>query len=122
MAPKVGRQFAELRARMSPSARARAAQLAQKMLEEMPLQEIRRARHLTQEQLAVTLDATQPEISKIERRTDLYISTLRRYVEAMGGTLDIVARFPDGDIRINQFHALDADDAHVPKVAEKHAR
>jgi transcriptional regulator with XRE-family HTH domain len=81
------------------------------MLRDMPLQDIRRARHLTQEQLAETLAATQPEISKIEKRTDLYISTLRRYIEAMGGTLDIVARFPDGDIRINQFHSLDAEES-----------
>lgn len=43
------------------------------------------------------------EISRIEQRTDLYVSTLRHYVEAMGGKLDIVARFPEGDVRISQF-------------------
>jgi DNA-binding XRE family transcriptional regulator len=111
MALKVGRKYAELRSRLSPAARAKAKALADSMLREMPLQEIRRARHLTQEQLAETLAATQPEISKIEKRTDLYISTLRRYIEAMGGTLDIVARFPDGDVRINQFHTLDPDES-----------
>jgi hypothetical protein len=42
-------------------------------------------------------------VSKIEKRTDMYVSTLRRYIEAMGGQLDVVARFPDGDVRITQF-------------------
>ncbi len=73
----------------------------------MPLQELRRARQLSQEQLARELGATQPEISKIEHRTDMYVSTLRRFVEAMGGELEIIARFPDGTIEITQFHELD---------------
>lgn len=111
MARKVGRKFTELRARMSPNAQRRGAELADALVRDLPLQGIRRARHLTQEQLAEALEATQPEISKIERRTDLYISTLRRYVEAMGGTLDIVARFPDGDVRINQFQMIEPDEA-----------
>jgi transcriptional regulator with XRE-family HTH domain len=77
------------------------------LLAAMPLHELRRARQLSQEQLAMELGATQPEISKMEHRTDMYVSTLRRFVEAMGGELDIIARFPDGTIRITQFHALD---------------
>jgi transcriptional regulator with XRE-family HTH domain len=74
---------------------------------EMPLHELRRARQLSQEQLAEELGATQPEISKIENRTDMYVSTLRRFIEAMGGKLEIVAHFPDGTVRITQFHELD---------------
>jgi hypothetical protein len=50
---------------------------------------------------------SQPEVSKLEKRTDCLISTVRRYVEAMGGQLEIVARFPDGAVRINQFEDLD---------------
>lgn len=73
----------------------------------MPLQELRRARQLSQEQLAVELGATQPEISKIENRTDMYVSTLRRFIEAMGGELEITARFPDGTVQITQFQNLD---------------
>jgi hypothetical protein len=42
-------------------------------------------------------------ISKLERRADMYISTLRDFVRAMGGDLEITARFPDGEVRINQF-------------------
>jgi transcriptional regulator with XRE-family HTH domain len=77
------------------------------LLAAMPLHELRRARQLSQEQLATELGATQPEISKMEHRTDMYVSTLRRFVEAMGGELEIIARFPDGTVRITQFHELD---------------
>ena len=66
------------------------------------LGELRRARRLTQETLAETLGMSQSEVSKVERRTDLYVSTLRRYVEAMGGELQIVARFPNGEVEIIQ--------------------
>jgi transcriptional regulator with XRE-family HTH domain len=79
----------------------------QQLLAGMPLHELRRARQLSQEQLAEELGATQPEISKMEHRTDMYVSTLRRFVEAMGGQLEIVARFPDGNVRITQFQELD---------------
>jgi transcriptional regulator with XRE-family HTH domain len=88
---------------MSPQARAEANALTEQMLAEMPLQELRRARHLSQEQLAEILHVRHATISKLERRTDMYISTLRSYIQAMGGDLEITARFPDGEIRINQF-------------------
>jgi DNA-binding XRE family transcriptional regulator len=70
---------------MSPQARAEANALTEQMLTEMPLQELRRARHLSQEQLAEILHVRQATISKLERRTDMYISTLRSYIQAMGG-------------------------------------
>lgn len=75
----------------------------------MPLDVLRHARKLSQVRLAEIMETTQPEISKIEHRTDLYVSTLRSYIEAMGGVLEIVARFPDGNVKITQFH--DADDS-----------
>jgi predicted XRE-type DNA-binding protein len=62
-----------------------------------------RARELSQTRLAEVLEIAQSEVSKIEHRTDLYLSTLRSYIEAMGGELDIIARFPDGAIRVSQF-------------------
>ena len=58
--------------------------------------------------LAQILRTKQANISKIERRTDVYISTLRDYIEVMGGELEITARFPDINVRINQFHQLDS--------------
>ena len=63
-------------------------------------EEHRLARQLSQETLAESLGIDQSGVSKLERRADLYVSTLRRYVEAMGGSLEIVARFPDGEVRI----------------------
>ncbi|OGA39262.1 MAG: transcriptional regulator [Betaproteobacteria bacterium RIFCSPLOWO2_12_FULL_68_19] len=99
----MARKYSELRARMSPEARARAATRAKAMLKEMPLHELRRARGLSQETLAATLKVRQASISKLERRADMYISTLRSHIEAMGGELEIIARFPDGEVRISNF-------------------
>ncbi len=71
---------------------ARAAQL---IAEEMTLREIRKARKLTQQKIAKSLRIGQEGVSKIEKRSDLLISTLRTYVQAMGGQLSLVAEFPD---------------------------
>ncbi len=65
------------------------------MSQYMTLQELRRARKLTQVKMARTLGVAQKQISEIEKRTDMHISTLRRTVEAMGGSLEIIAQFPD---------------------------
>ncbi|SNS26021.1 Helix-turn-helix domain-containing protein [Granulicella rosea] len=63
--------------------------------EEMSLQELRRAREMTQVAMAQTLGIAQKQISEVEKRTDMHISTLRRSIEAMGGKLSLVAEFPD---------------------------
>jgi ribosome-binding protein aMBF1 (putative translation factor) len=99
----MARKFQELRDKMSPDSRARADALADQLRAAMPLFELRRARKLSQEQLAESLGEKQPSISRLEQRTDMYVSTLRRYIEAMGGQLDIIARFPDGEVSIDQF-------------------
>ena len=69
----------------------------------MPLNGLRQARALSQVKLAETLHVNQAAVSKIERRTDMYISTLRAYIRAMGGDLEIVAKFPDGEVKIANF-------------------
>ncbi len=102
----MAKKFEALRAGMSPEARARAEVKAQEMLAEMPLQELRQARGLSQKTLADTLHVQQPSIAKLEKRTDMYISTLRSHIEAMGGELEIVARFPDGAVKISNFSDL----------------
>lgn len=71
---------------------ARAAEL---IAEEMTLRELRRARKLTQVKMAKSLGITQDSVSRIEKRSDLLLSTLRRTIEAMGGSLSLVAEFPD---------------------------
>ncbi|NES25749.1 MAG: helix-turn-helix transcriptional regulator, partial [Symploca sp. SIO3E6] len=63
--------------------------------EHMALQELRKAMAFTQEQIAQELGMDQGNLSKLERRTDLMLSTLRRYIEAMGGSLKIIAEFPE---------------------------
>jgi DNA-binding XRE family transcriptional regulator len=103
----MARKFSELRQRLSPETQARAEARARAMLAEMPLNELRQARGLSQKALAEVLHVQQPAIAKIEQRTDMYLSTLRNHIEAMGGQLDIIARFPDGEVRISNFSAMD---------------
>ena len=108
----MARKFSELREKMSPAARAESEREFQRIVEEMPLQKLREARHLTQASLATVMGVSQSEVSKIERRTDVYVSTLGSYLEAMGGRLEVSAIFPDGGIvKINQFEGLDENEA-----------
>jgi transcriptional regulator with XRE-family HTH domain len=66
----------------------------------MALDELRQARQMTQEQIAAQLKVRQPAIAKLERRAEMYLSTLRKVIKAMGGELDVRAVFPDGSVRI----------------------
>ncbi len=99
-------KYSELRSRMTPQSQARAGAKAQTMLAEMPLNELRQARGLSQKMLAEVLHVQQPSIAKMEKRTDMYLSTLRSHIEAMGGQLEVVARFPDGAVKISNFGDL----------------
>jgi transcriptional regulator with XRE-family HTH domain len=110
----MARKFSELMAKMDPVRLDRVEARVKAALAEMPLQELRQAREFTQVQLAEILETSQSEISKIERRTDLYVSTLRNYIEAMGGQLELTARFPDGSIHIKQFHDLEEASKQTP--------
>jgi len=75
--------------------------------EELTMRELRKARNITQVQLAKTLGVKQEQVSRIEKRTDLHLSTLRRAVEAMGGELILSAKFPDGaPVRLTGFSEL----------------
>lgn len=103
----MAKPYSTLRAKMSPEARAKAEEQTRQLMQEMPLQELRQARKMSQEQIAKSLHTKQSNVSRIEKRTDMYISTLRSVIKAMGGDLEIVAHFPDGNVRINQFEELD---------------
>jgi transcriptional regulator with XRE-family HTH domain len=100
------RPFQQLRERMSAERRARNAAATKEMLAEMALHELRQARELSQEKLARALKVGQPAVAKLERRTDMYVSNLRRYVEALGGSLEITARFADASVTITNFEDL----------------
>jgi transcriptional regulator with XRE-family HTH domain len=78
----------------------------QDSLAAMPLEQLRKAQEMTQLQLAEILGVNQGEVSKIEHRSDICISTLADYVEAMGGRLELRAVFKDGEVRITQFEKL----------------
>jgi DNA-binding XRE family transcriptional regulator len=85
-----------VRKELSPARRKRVkARAAHLIAEEMTLQELRRARKITQVRMAQELGIGQDGVSKLEKRADLMISTLRKTVEAMGGNLSLVAEFPD---------------------------
>jgi len=106
----MAKDFRELRAKMSPEQRAKAEVEYKKLLAEMPLDELREARSLTQTAVAQTLGINQAAVSKIEHRTDMYVSTLRSVIQAMGGQLRIEALFPEGNVEINQFR----ETTHTP--------
>ena len=101
----MAKKFIELRARMSPDSQARAAARAEAMLLEMQLQELRKARSITQIEVARSMSVEQAAISRLERREDMYVSTLRDYIRALGGELKLVASFPDADIQVHPFEA-----------------
>ena len=105
------RKFKTLRQRMSSEAQARSRALAANYRSEMALDELREAREMTQVHLAKVLGVNQAAVSKLERRTDMYVSTLHDFVKAMGGELKITARFPEGTVEINQFGAVKKVDA-----------
>jgi transcriptional regulator with XRE-family HTH domain len=83
---------------------------------EMALRELRQALELTQEELANSLEMNQAAISKFEYQRDIYISTLRKILHAMGADLRIIAHFPHGDVLINQFDEVRRMDAAEKKA------
>lgn len=99
----MAKKFSELRSRLSPVAQARAAARSEAMLLEMQLQELRKARQITQVQVAKAMEVEQAAVSKLERREDMYVSTLRQYVHALGGELKLIASFPDADIQLHAY-------------------
>jgi len=85
-----------LKGKMSAESQARVDKRVKQTISSMPLAEIRKAAGLTQQQLAETLEIGQGSISKIENATDLYLSTLGRFIQALGGELVLKASFPNG--------------------------
>ena len=92
MAVNVNDKIRKLRPAQRKKVEARAAEL---IAEEMTLRELRRARKLTQVRMAKALGITQDSVSRLEKRSDILLSTLRKSVQALGGKLSLVAEFPD---------------------------
>ena len=106
MAIKLDEYLAKLPEEQRQAINQRGAEL---IAEEATLRQLREARERSQEEVAKKLHIKQAAVSKLERRTDMYLSTLRSYIEAMGGKLEIVAHFQDRAVRINQFETLDPE-------------
>ena len=99
---------------------ARAAEL---LAEEMSLRDLRKARELTQEHMAELLGIGQEGISRLEKRSDLLISTLRNYLARMGGQLDLIVRFPDRPaVLLQDLAELDAAARESPAPKKKPSR
>ncbi len=106
----MAKAFNELINNMPQERRERISALTQELLANMPIDELRRARELTQQQVASTLHLNLAEISEIEGETDLYLSTFRRFMQAMGGDLEVIAHFPDKQITIDAFQQFAVSD------------
>jgi transcriptional regulator with XRE-family HTH domain len=100
------RPFKELTKSFSKERTARVTTRVSELKTEMALHELRQARERSQEDLARELKVGQPAVAKLERRADMYVSNLRRYIEALGGSLEITARFPEGSVNIVNFGEL----------------
>jgi transcriptional regulator with XRE-family HTH domain len=102
----MARPFRELRDRMSPEARRRVDRRVRASLLELSLQELRqRVAGVTQSDVAELMKVTQGAVSQLESRDDALLSKLAEYIAALGGRLELIARFPDADVRITQFES-----------------
>ncbi len=100
----MAKNFSHLREKMSPERQQRNRAEAERMLLEMTLQELRQnVANLNQEEIAEILQVTQGYVSKLERQDDMLLSRLYTYVEALGGKVEIRAKFPNREVRVNQF-------------------
>lgn len=95
----------KLTANLSPERLERINQKTDLLKKEMALQELRSAFQLSQKSLADKLKVQQPAVAKMEKRTDMSVSHLREVIEAMGGSLHIIARFQDVEVEISNFSA-----------------
>jgi DNA-binding XRE family transcriptional regulator len=96
----MARKFKELYDKLPAASRARVEDRVKEYKAEMALEELRRVRKLTQVDLARNLGIAQGAVSKIEKRQDMHVGTLRKHIEAMGGFLQLRAVFPDGEVPV----------------------
>jgi DNA-binding XRE family transcriptional regulator len=96
-------KWRDIRRTLSPEQEAETRQYVNSVVQAVTLNQLREARSLTQANLASVLGVNQGSVSKMEKRTDMYVSTLRSFIQAMGGQLQIKAVFPEGEVEIEQF-------------------
>ncbi len=96
----------DIRRTLSPEREEETRRYVKSVVESVTLNQLREARSLTQTNLASILGINQGSVSKMEKRTDMYVSTLRSFIQAMGGQLQIKAVFPEGEVQIEQFESV----------------
>ncbi len=106
----MAKSFKNLRDKMSPESKKISNKLAQDLRQEIGLNELRNVLEISQEELGELLNKKQAAISRLERRSDMHISTLRAFIKALGGELEIIASFPDASYHIKQLEQESADD------------
>jgi transcriptional regulator with XRE-family HTH domain len=111
----MAQKFDKLFRKMSPEAQKRVEERVDGEYRALALAELREAQDLTQVQLAEKLGIDQGAVSKIERRTDMYLSTLRNVIQAMGGQLELTALFPTGRVQVLTFRGKDRSEKKVGK-------
>lgn len=99
----MAKNWKDLRKNLGPEREGRVKARVRHEIAQLSLNQLREARSLTQISLAELLGIPQGGVSRLERRTDMYVSTLRNYIRAMGGELRITAVFPNGAVEIAQF-------------------
>ena len=102
-------KWSDVRRKHAPEVEERIRAKVKAKAEGMTLHQLREARQLTQVNLAQVLKINQGAVSTMEKRTDMYVSTLRNFIKAMGGELRITAEFPEGAIQIEQFESVAQD-------------
>lgn len=105
----MAKKYQELREKMPAEDRAESKALAQDMLRDMLLSDIRKAAGMTQIELAEALGIQQSAVSKLEKQGNMQIGTLRRIIETYGGELEVIAHLPQGDVKLSQFTQAGAD-------------
>ena len=111
----------DMRRTLSSEREAKIKSRVEAEMSRLPLAELRKARLMTQNCLAEVLHVNQGAVSRMEKRSDMYLSTLRSYVEAMGGHLDMRAVFPDGEIVLEHLILADSRKEKITPEAEAHA-
>lgn len=99
-------KWKDVRKPLTPGAEERIRRSVHEASAVMTLHQLREARSLTQVNLAKVLQINQGAVSKMEKRADMYVSTLRNFIQAMGGQLQVKAIFPEGEVQIDQFEAV----------------
>lgn len=113
----MAKSFKNLRAKMSPASKILSDKITRDLQQEIRLTELRNALGISQEELGELLNKKQAAISRLERRSDMHVSTLREFVKALGGKLEIIARFPDASYHIKQFEQDETTTADEPALA-----